>query len=164
MIERRLSARDQAVAAAVENWLQNQRRTIRGARGRVMMEADAAPIYRELLRNYRHAFDQARERYEQNTPRDQWVVGRARWAQCEDLRGAAPSHWSLSAPAMLLCFACWEESVDGLDECERCGRRADSLIHISVADRHSPVTLHALVCGHCYPEGVDAPVEGRGRT
>lgn len=158
-----LSARDQAAAAAAENWTQLGRRVAHGARMREALIADAAEVYQSLLDAYGDACDEARNRYEENTPTSEWVSGRSQWGACEHLRGGpAPAHWTPVYPEQLLCTTCWECFIafvksQGAVPCQCCGRFDDNLTYISVADRHLSVTLQAAVCDTCYPEGADAP-------
>ncbi len=87
------------------------------------MHAEAPPIYKSLIHAYDQACDAARDRYEQETPRSQWVTGRTRWVTCEDLWGGpAPSHWNPGTPELLLCTACWKSLDAELTECGLCGR------------------------------------------
>ncbi|HYQ36761.1 MAG TPA: hypothetical protein VER10_12945, partial [Mycobacterium sp.] len=134
-------------------------RAARGARGHEQMYIELPQIYQELMDAYDEACEEARDRYEHETPRSQWVAGRARWAVCEHLRdvGPAPSHWIPGAPKILVCTACWKSAEADLTHCGLCGCHDHNLTYLSVADPHSPVTLHAAVCDDCYPEGADAP-------
>jgi hypothetical protein len=145
---------DQAAAAAAENLAKFTRKS----RHRTLdpdTEPLAAAAREELVDTYREACAEARTRYEEATPKSQWVAGRSRMGVCEDLQGGpAPSHWCPAEPDVLLCDSCWGEvyADPAFHQCMKCGEQQPNLVHISTIDPHSPVTLHAVVCNDCYAD------------
>jgi hypothetical protein len=154
---------DQLDAAITETSQVSQRLVEDGARLQHTREDESPYVFRALIGAYREACQDAMIRYENETPPDQRVKGRGRSNSCghQNAHRPRPIHWVPVKPDCFWCDHCWELIHAQVDRCMMCGQPNEPMTHITTALPDTPITLHAVVCDDCYPEGVGAPNIGR---